>query len=171
MLRVLKRIWEDLGKSIYKGERYERNLRGITLVGLLLVVVNVITGAINLVNNYYSAAMTAPLFIAAGLLILFFSHFRQNRRGAVITAMIAVIVIFTYGAAAVPHGFTIFWTLLLPMAFSYFGSVKSGIGVSLYFLAFYWILFFTPLRDTLGKHYSDIVAQRFPLLFPQYYER
>ena len=81
MLRVLKRIWEDLGKSIYKGERYERNLRGITLVGLLLVVVNVITGAINLVNNYYSAAMTAPLFIAAGLLILFFSHFRQSRRG------------------------------------------------------------------------------------------
>ncbi|MBQ3374031.1 MAG: response regulator [Oscillospiraceae bacterium] len=165
MFNRLKEIWKELSRSILVGERYEKNMRGISLVASLIVVVNIITGCLNLKNGYYSAALTSPLFIFAGLLILYFIRVKQNRAGAVITALIAVVIIFTYEAFTVTHGFTIFWTLLLPLAFSYFADVRAGIGLSLYFLILYWVLFFTPLRESLGRHYSDIIAQRFPILY------
>ena len=165
MFKRLKEIWNDLSRNILVGERYEKNMRGISLVASLIVVVNSITGFLNLKNGYYSAALTSPLFIFAGLLILYFIRIKQNRKGAVITALIAVVIIFTYEAFTVKHGFTIFWTLLLPLAFSYFADVRAGIGLSLYFLVLYWVLFFTPLRDSFGTQYSDIIAQRFPILY------
>ena len=37
MIRILREIWRDLGRSILVGERYEKNMRGITLVALLIV--------------------------------------------------------------------------------------------------------------------------------------
>ena len=165
MIQTFRIIWTDLKKSILVGERYERNMRGIKLVALLIVIVNFITGELNLLSGFYSAAVTSPLFIVAGLLILYFTHFRQDRKKAVITALLTVVIIFTYSTFNVSHGFTIFWTLLLPMAFCYFASVRAGILLSLYFLLLYFIVFFTPLRQTLGARYSDIIAQRFPLLY------
>ena len=147
------------------GERYEKNMRGITLVALLLVTVNVITGGLNLINGYYSAAATSPMFILAGLLILYYIRVRKSQAAAVITAMITVIIIFTYGALTVTHGFTIYWTLLLPLAFCYFADVRAGIGLSLYFLALYFVMFCTPLSRSLATHYSDVIRQRFPLLY------
>ena len=165
MFKHLRETWRDLGRSILEGERYKRNVRGISLVAVLMVTVNIVTGYLNLRNGFYSAAVTSPLFILAGLLILYFTHIRLNRTGAVITAFAVVIIIFTYETFTVKHGFTIFWTLLLPMAFCYLANVKVGICLSLYFLALYGLLFYTPLRYTLGAHYSDIIAQRFPLLF------
>ena len=165
MFKRLKETWKDLSRSILVGERYEKNMRGISLVASLIVVVNIITGFLNLKNGYYSAALTSPLFILSGLLILYFIRIKQNRKGAVITALIAFVIIFTYEAFTVKHGFTIFWTLLLPLAFSYFADVRAGIGLSLYFLVLYWVLFFTPLRQSFGNQYSDVIAQRFPILY------
>ncbi len=165
MIQLLRETWKDLGRSILTGERYDKNVRGITLVALLIVAVNVITGTLNLINRYYSAAAASFMFILTGLLILWFIRFRKNRNGAVITALVAVVIIFTYEAFTVSHGFTIFWTLLLPMAFCYFANVKAGIGLSLYFLVLYLAIFLTPLRESLASQYSDIIAQRFPLLY------
>ena len=70
MIRILRETWRDLGRSILVGERYEKNMRGIMLVALLIVTVNLITGGLNLINGYYSAAATSPMFILAGLPIL-----------------------------------------------------------------------------------------------------
>ena len=80
MIQTFRIIWTDLKKSILVGERYERNMRGIKLVALLIVIVNFITGELNLLSGFYSAAVTSPLFIVAGLLILYFTHFRQDRK-------------------------------------------------------------------------------------------
>ena len=165
MLNILREIWKDLGRSILIGERYEKNMRGIKLAALLIVAVNLVTGGLNLINRFYSAALTAPLFILACILILYFTHIRGNRTGAVVTALIAVVAIFTYEAFTVQHGFTIFWTLLLPMAFCYFASVRAGIGLSLYFLLLYGILFMTPLHQAIRVQYSEIITQRFPILY------
>ena len=165
MIRYLKNIWNELGRSIFEGRRYEKNMRGITFVALLIVVMNIITGGINLKNGFIGVAVSSAMFILAGLLILVFTIILKNRTGAVHTAMVAVIIIFTYEVISVTHGFPIFWTLLLPMGFCYFASVKAGLGLSLYFLVLYFALFFTPLRDTLAGHYSDVIAQRFPILY------
>ena len=165
VIRYLKEIWRELGRSIFEGERYERSMMGITIGSLLIVAVNIVTGCINYANGYYSAALTAPVFIVAGLFILFFTVVRRDRRGAVAVALTAVVAVFTYEIFSVPHGFPIFWTMLMPLAFCYLSSVRSGIGLSLYFLVLYWVLFYTPLRATVAGHYSDIITQRFPLLY------
>lgn len=165
VIRRLREVWRDLNRSIFEGKRYENSMRGISFVALLIVVVNFITGSLNLMNGFASAAIASAMFILAGLLILALAYFKKNRTGAVITALVAVIVIFTYEVISVPHGFPVFWTLLLPMGFCYFASVRAGIGLSLYFLALYCMMFCTPLRHTLAGNYSDVIAQRFPILY------
>ena len=165
LIRRLREVWRDLGRSIFEGKRYDNNMRGISCAALLIVIVNIITVPLNLKNGYYSAVVASFMFILAGLVIFAFSHFIKNRNGAIITALISVIIIFTYEGISVSHGFPIFWTLLLPLGFCYFANVKAGIGLSLYFLAFYFVLFFTPLRETLAGHYSEVIAQRFPILY------
>ncbi len=155
----------ELNRSIFVGDYYAKNMRGITVCAILIVVMNIITGILNLRNGYYSAAITAPMFILAGLLMLYFTLIRKNRTGAVITAVVAVMIIFTYETFTVSHGFPIFWTLLLPMGFCYLASVKVGVCLSLYFLVLYGILFFTPLGETVAARYPEAIAQRFPILY------
>lgn len=165
MLEKLRRILRQLDRSIFEGERYERNMRGITIVAVFIVVVNAITGPLNLMNGYYGVAIASVLFGIAGLAMLFFVRIRRNRTGAVVTAFIAVVVLFTYEIVTESHGFPIFWTLLLPLAFCYLASVKTGILLSLYFLVLFLLLFYTPLRDVIAVQYSDVIAQRFPILY------
>ena len=165
MFTDLRKTWEELGRNIYEGERFEKNLRGISLVALLMIVVNTITGVLNLRNGYYGIAAASFLLLLAGLLILYFARFRRNRRLAVAIALSSLVLLLTYEIFTVSHGFPIFWTLLVPMTACYLASVKTGLCVSFYFLVLYWVLFFTPLRDTLGRNYPDYIAQRFPLLY------
>ncbi len=165
MAEYLRRTWRELGRSLFEGERYTRNMRGITLVAVLLAAVNAVTGFINLRNGYYHAAATAPAFILAGLIILYFTLIRKQRTGAVVTAILAVVAVFTYEVFFVSHSFPIFWTMLLPLAFCYLAGVKQGLFLSLYFMALYWVLFSTPLRELAAARYSDVIAQRFPILY------
>ncbi len=165
MVGRFRELRSSLRRSIFEGKRYENNMRGITFAALLIILVNIVTGSINLINGYAVAAVASAMFILSGALILFLTCVKKSRTGAVITALVSVIVIFTYEALSVSHGFPVFWTLLLPIGFCYFASVRAGIGLSLYFLALYWILFYTPLRGTLAANYSDVIADRFPLLY------
>lgn len=161
----LKEIRHELDRDIYVGEHYERNMRGITYGAILIAVANVITGILNLSNGYYSAVVASLAFVIGGLVILFFTCVRPNRARAVTSAAIAVVVIFTYETLTVAHGFPIFWTLLLPLAFCYLANVKTGIYLSLYFLVLYGVLFLTPLHSVLTPQYSEVIVQRFPILY------
>ena len=165
MFEKLREILKQLDRSIFEGERYERNMRGITLVAVFIVVLNAITGPLNLMNGYIGVFVASTLFGIAGLVMLFFARFKRNRTGAVVTAFISVIALFTYEILTVSHGFPIFWTLLLPLAFCYLADVKTGICLSLYFLVLFLVLFYTPLRDIVAVQYSDVIAQRFPILY------
>ena len=165
MIEYLRGIVGELNRSIFVGERYEKNMRGITYAALLIIGVNVITGTINLMNGYPNIAIASAVFILSGLTMLFFTRIKRNRTAAVITASIAVVVLFTYEIFTVEHGFPIFWTLLFPLAFCYLADVRTGICISLYFLALCFLLFYTPVSDLAAAQYSDIIAQRFPILY------
>ena len=163
--KTLKEIYHELDRDIYVGEHYERNMRGITYGAILIAVANVITGALNLMNGYDSAVVASFAFVIGGLVILFFTRIRPNRTYAIAAAAATVVVIFTYETITVPHGFPIFWTLILPLAFCYLANVKTGILLSLYFLALYCVLFCTPLHSMFTPQYSDVMIQRFPILY------
>lgn len=165
MKKGLRGIWEDLGRSIFEGERYERNMYGIKIAAILISAINLVTGSINMLNGYYNVAIASGCYFISGLLILFFAHVRKDRKGAVITALLATMILFTFEIVSVEHGFPIFWTLIIPFAFCYFASVRTGLLLSLYFLALYFALFFTPLKNVLPSQYPEIVAQRFPVLY------
>ena len=165
MFKLLKEVWSELDRSIFEGKKLEKNLQGIVFVSFVIIVFNIITGIINLRNGYYVPVVASAMFVVQGTLNIYLIKVKQNRDAAIYTAMVSIIFIFTFEVINVSHGFPIFWTLLIPLAFCFLANVKAGILLSVYFLVLYWVLFYTPLRYTLMSHYSDVIAQRFPILY------
>ncbi len=164
-MKALQKLWQELGRSIFEGERYRKNLRGIAIGSALIIAVSLVTGLMNLRNGYFSEAYTAVVGVIAGSLLFWFSAYRKKRELAVMVAVVYFMVIYTYDAFFSTNGFAVLWTLLLPMAVGYLGSVKSGILLSFYFQILYLILFFTPMRMFVETHYSPVMMQRFPILY------
>ena len=165
MKTYLKNIWKELGRSIFVGERYIANLRGLAFGGALIVILSVVTGYMNLNKGYYREASTAILGIISGFFALYFTIVKKDRRLTIITATLYFMVNYTYDAFFSTNGFAILWTLLLPLALGYFGNVKSGISLSGYFVVLYFVVFYTPLKHLVEGHYSDTMMQRFPVLY------
>ena len=67
MIKKLKEIWSELGRSIYVGERYRNNMRGLAIGASMIVIVNLITGCMKLRKGYTMGALSSLI------LILFFS--------------------------------------------------------------------------------------------------
>ena len=63
MIRYLKKLWKDLGRSIFVGDRLKKNMVGIAIGAALIVVVNLVTGSINLVQENYWAALSSLVLI------------------------------------------------------------------------------------------------------------
>ena len=47
MIKWFKKLWQDLGQSIYVGERFESNLNAITIVSILSAVLGIVMIAVN----------------------------------------------------------------------------------------------------------------------------
>ena len=58
MIRFLQNTWKELGRSIFVGERYEKNVRGISVGAGLVLLVNLITGTMNFYQGYYQALVS-----------------------------------------------------------------------------------------------------------------
>ena len=56
MIRYLKNIWKELGRTIFTGERYKANLRGLAFGSVLIVVLSIVTGYMNLNKGYLREA-------------------------------------------------------------------------------------------------------------------
>ena len=67
MKDMIRNIRDTLNQSIFVGERYEKNMLGIAIGAALIVVMNLITGPLNLIHGFVMGA------ISSGVLILFFS--------------------------------------------------------------------------------------------------
>ena len=165
MWKSLRETWAELGRSIFVGERREKNMRGLAIGASLIVVLNLITGTMNLRQGYTMGAISSLVLILFFSTIFYFIVFRKNRTTALTFAVLAVIIIYGYDVVAVTTPIMPIWTLLFPWAFCYLVSVKAGIGLSVYFSALYLILFNTPLRQIVEGKYSQIVIERFALLY------
>ena len=163
--QFLRETWRQLGCSIFVGDRYEKNVRGIAVGAALIVLINVLTGTLNVKNGYHMAAISSLSLILAGSLILYLLIRRKNRRAALTVATIAISIIYSFDAIAATDGIVIFWTLLFPWAFCYLASVKTGIFLSGYFSVLYIVLFYNPLWRMVEGKYPEIIVQRFPILY------
>ena len=165
MKEKIREIQDTLNRSIFVGERYERNIQNMLVESYIVIVLGVLMVLVNILQKDYRT-MIAPLaFVILSVLDIYFLKVRNSRRFSVIVTILAIIVIFTYCILFVPNGFAFLWTLLIPLSVCYMYGVKEGIWLSAYFQALYMIAFYTPVRQSLEGHFTPIILDRFPILY------
>jgi len=166
-LGKLRELWQDLGKSIYDEQKLKSNLKAITAVSLLSVVLGIVMVTINIVQKKSIPIIgTSVLFIVAGAVSAVSSGVFKNRKVSEFAAISTCLITFTYYAVSGSmNGFSVIWAMMMPIGVSYFLSVKLGIITSAYYELLCIILFYTPLREKMARYYSEIVMTRYPIVF------
>ena len=167
MFGKLRELWQDLGRSIYDNQKLKSNLKAITAVSLLSVVLGIVMLTINIVQRKSVPILsTSVLFIVAGAVSAVASGVFKCRMVSEIAAISTCLITFTYYAVSGSmNGFSVIWAMMMPMGVSYFLSVKLGIITSAYYELLCIILFYTPLREKMARYYSEITMTRYPIVF------
>lgn len=165
MIRFIKKLWKDLGRSIFVGDRYDKNMVGIAIAAALIVVVNIVTGTINFTQNNIKGAVSSLVLITCFSTVFVFIFFFKKRTIGLTIATFAAVGIYTYDVVIVSTPLMPIWTILFPWAFCYFVSVRVGIGLSFYFSSFYLVLFYSPLNKVVEGKYHEIMFTQFPILY------
>lgn len=164
-MKIIEHI-RNLNKSIYVGERFEKNLKAQMFFGILAVIFGTIMSFLNIIQKKGFVTVTTILFAVAGVLIIIFTKVIKKREPAVIISVLLCMMFFSYYAIfGVNEGFAILWTITMPLVICYFMSVKYGILLSMYFEILVIIMFYTPLRNHFGQYYSVTFMNRFPVLY------
>ena len=166
LLLFFKRHWALLGQPIHTGEKQEKNLAAIGWFGVICAVFGTGMSIMNLVQHKGFVTLTTVAFAIGGLYITLAAKVYHNRRASVLAAVVFSALTFSYYAVSgANNGFAILWTLLMPLAISYFMGVKQGILLSLYFEALIIVLFYTPLRRFYDGVYTETFMNRFPIVY------
>ena len=154
-----------LGRSIFVGERYERNLKIISVMSVIISIAGFIMFVMNIAAEEYVVSLTSVAFLLTGIGCFFCTAVSKHRRVAMALSIFTVVTVMTYYVVSVSNGFAFLWTILVPLAISYLFSVRAGIIISFYFTVLFAVVFYTPLRSLVEGHYSAIVLIRFPILY------
>lgn len=163
----LRELWQDLGRSIYDERKLKANLKAITYVSILSVVLGTVMFVLNTIQHRsIPIRLTSVLFIVAGAVSAVSAGIFKNRRVSEFAALFTCIVTFTfYAISGSMDGFSVIWALVMPIGVSYFLSVKLGIITSAYYEILCIVLFYTPLREKMALHYSATTITRYPIVF------
>ena len=170
MFKKIREDWEMLKRPIYTGERLRENLHALTVVsiftalftamlGLVLMIVDLVTG---------DKAMFATAFLTflGGAGCGYFAGVQKNReRAALIPTLFCIFAFTFYTINGLGEGSAMLWSLMAPIGLCYFVSVRNGIFVSLYYTVFFFVIFYTPLREHMRPYYTDAFLTRFPILY------
>ena len=168
MFRKLREIWADLGRSIYNEKRLQSNMKGITCVSILCTLLGLVMLFINVVQHKsMNIIETSVVFIVSGTVSAVASGVFRKRSISEATAILTSVLVFTYYAlTGAMDGFSISWSLVMPIGVCYFLSVKHGIITIAYYQALLCALFYLPsLRQSMSVYYSEITMTRFPIVF------
>ena len=165
MTKKLCQVWAELGRSIFVGERYDKNMRGIAIGAAMIVIVNLITGTMNIKQGNTMGAISSLVLIVSFSIVFFFIVVRKKRAFALGVTIVVMVLIYSYDVITVTSPIMPVWTILFPWAFSYLVSVKAGIGLSAYFSALYMVVFYSPMKQLVEGKYPDAFLEVFPILF------
>ena len=166
LFSFFKKHFKLLNQSIYDGAKYEKNLNAISWFGLIGTAFGLVMTAMNVLQHKGFVTYTTVGVAVIGMMIFLFAKVFKKRAAAVICALLLSIIVFTYYAVSgANEGFAILWTLLVPMAISYFMGVREGILLSVYFELLLVALFYTPLRANFASFYTDTFMNRFPIIY------
>lgn len=161
-----REYWELINKSIFTNDRKEKNLRAVAYMGGIIALFGMIMSIMNFIQHKDFALYTTIIVFICGCLILVSSVALKNRILSIIIILFLCVVLFSvYAITGMNDGFAILWTMIVPMAFSYIASVRSGILLSIYYELLFIVLFYTPIRDILAEHYTSTFMNRYPILY------
>ncbi len=163
---MLKKIWMDLKKPIYVGERLEQNLKALRNVSIITAILSLALMLININMTDPIMFVAAAATLVGAVLCWFFAAVPKNRElASLVPVIFCGFVLTIYALTGIGKGTACLWTLLMPIGISYFVSVCYGMILSGYFSVLFVILFYTPLKARIGQYYTDQFMSRFPLLF------
>ena len=116
MRENIQTIRETLRRSIFVGERYERNLQNMLTESYIILVLGAVMVLINLLKKDYSTALAPFSFFVLGVLDIYFLKVRRSRRFSVAATSITILLVFTYCILFLTNGFAFLWTLLIPLS-------------------------------------------------------
>ncbi len=166
--RSLKDWWALLGRPIYTGDRMASNLKALTAVSLVSMALGLLLLIINIIQPERGIPKIVMSIVTSlsGAGCAYLSHFRKDRRLAVIIPTLFCCLAFTfYAFTGYADGTGILWSILLPIGMSYFVGVRQGIILSAYYSVMYAIVFYTPLGNSLREYYNDAFCMRFPIMY------
>ena len=164
-MRMIRETWKMLGRSIFVGERYEKSMKGIAKMSLIVTLAGFVMFVMNLASAQYLVSLTSIAFLLTGLAGYLLTSVTQHRKAAMIITIGMVLTVLTYNVLFVSNGFAFLWTILVPLAVSYFFSVRAGIIVSFYFSVLFAVAFYSPMRGLVEGNYPEIILNRFPILY------
>ncbi len=165
-MNKIKSFWQMLSRDIYVGRRLKNNLLALTLVSILTSVLGLVLVILDIVTKNYFMLIPALITLIGGILCGILSGLFKKRKIAIWVPIIFCLVAFIYYAiTGAANGTAIFWALLMPLGICYFVNVKTGLLMSLYYIIFFCVLFYTPLNQYVKDYYTKDILERFPMLF------
>ena len=164
-MNMIRKTWKMLGRDIFVGERYEKNMRGIAIISLMVAMAGLVMFTVNMISGQYLVGLTSVAFMLTGVVVYFIVTVMHNRRAAMVVTIVGVLLFMTYNIVAVSNGFAFLWSILIPLTISYMFGARAGIIVSAYFSALFALLFYSPLRQLVAGSYPEIILNRFPILY------
>ena len=165
MKKKIQEMRKTLNRSIFVGERLEKNLQDLEHVSYFFVALGVVMLLLNIVKRDYEIAIGLSLFVLASVADTYFLKVKRSRRFSLIFTCVICILLLSYCVLVVDNGFAYLWTLMVPLSVCYLYGVKEGMCLTAYFQILIIIAFYTPIRQRLEGHYSTIVMDRFPIFY------
>lgn len=135
-------------------------------IALLMALTALGLTILNVVKGYWIMAGTTTALSLGYISSAVICGVFKKRSMAMNIASVLTAVIFTmYALSGENEGFAILWILLVPPVTMSVMGVRIGTALSAYFQVFLCGLFYSPLRNYVGVHYTATFMTRFPLLF------
>lgn len=166
MYRKLSEVWEILNQTIYTGKRERDNLFALAVVSVFTAALGLVMMLADIAAHDTNMLISALVTTACGLACAYFVWIRKDREKAALIPTFFCIFAFTiYTFRGMGEGTGALWALMAPIGLCYFVSVRNGILVSIYYTVFFFVLFYTPLKENMWVYYTDAFMMRFPLLY------
>lgn len=133
---------------------------------LMLAIISSVMTIMNIRREFYVMAIATAVLSVVLLLCSYLSGIRKREILPSAIAGICILFIFSYFAVSGQNeGFAILWILLIPLFSTSILDMRIGISLSIYFLFFSIVLFYTPLKEYVADSYSVSFTERFPVLY------
>ena len=164
-----KQIIETIRTNLLsKRSNVESNsdIRTKGIMSLILSGASLLLTIFNIVNGYrFMTITTSVLAIGFILCAILYMLLKKLEIADWIMGIMIGYVFSVYAVTGENEGFAILWILLVPsVGMSLIGIAKGGY-LSLYFLAFLFIIFYTPINDRISDIYTVTFKARFPVLY------